>query len=172
MLKNFFCINPNLTSEQKTTANKLRWIGFFLLFVSISVYEIWKLKNDIANSFSIDIDYRLHPTATIIGRMVTPFVVSLVMFISLTKKFNNHYLGIKNCPYCAETIKREAQICKHCHKEIPEQTAQVEKIEIIDKVDSSYKKTEDEKAALNRMQLIVFVAICLLLIWFASEFVK
>jgi len=172
MLKNLFSINPNLTNEQKATANKLRWIGGFLLFVSLSMYAIWKLKNDIANSFSTDIDYRLHPIATIIGRLVTPLVVSLVMFISLTKKFNKHYLGIKNCPYCAEAIKREATVCKHCHKELLNEAEPAQKIATIKNDDSSYKKTEEEQLALKKLQLIIFIAIGIAVIWFANEFIK
>jgi hypothetical protein len=26
---------------------------------------------------------------------------------------------IRTCPACAETVKREAKICKHCHSELP-----------------------------------------------------
>lgn len=25
----------------------------------------------------------------------------------------------KKCPYCAEFIKADATVCKHCHKEVP-----------------------------------------------------
>ena len=26
---------------------------------------------------------------------------------------------VKKCPYCAELVKSEAKVCKHCHKDIP-----------------------------------------------------
>jgi len=29
---------------------------------------------------------------------------------------------LKECPYCAETINKEAVVCKHCHKELEEWT--------------------------------------------------
>ena len=29
--------------------------------------------------------------------------------------------GIRKCPYCAETIKLEAKVCKHCSRELPEE---------------------------------------------------
>ena len=28
-------------------------------------------------------------------------------------------LAVKKCPYCAEQIKPDAKICKHCHKDLP-----------------------------------------------------
>lgn len=28
----------------------------------------------------------------------------------------------KKCPFCAEWVKAEAKICKHCHKELPPTT--------------------------------------------------
>jgi hypothetical protein len=27
--------------------------------------------------------------------------------------------SLRECPYCAETIKREAKVCKHCQRELP-----------------------------------------------------
>ena len=27
---------------------------------------------------------------------------------------------LRECPHCAETVKREAKICKHCHRDLPE----------------------------------------------------
>jgi tRNA(Ile2) C34 agmatinyltransferase TiaS len=30
----------------------------------------------------------------------------------------------KKCPFCAETIKAEAVVCKHCHRTLPEQQSQ------------------------------------------------
>jgi len=27
-------------------------------------------------------------------------------------------LGLKRCPYCAETIRRRARVCKHCGKDV------------------------------------------------------
>jgi hypothetical protein len=28
--------------------------------------------------------------------------------------------GMRKCPYCAELVKTEAVICKHCQKDLPE----------------------------------------------------
>jgi hypothetical protein len=28
--------------------------------------------------------------------------------------------SIRECPFCAETVKREAKVCKHCQRDLPE----------------------------------------------------
>ena len=27
---------------------------------------------------------------------------------------------LRQCPHCAEMVKREAKVCKHCHRDLPE----------------------------------------------------
>ncbi|MBD2797742.1 zinc ribbon domain-containing protein [Xenorhabdus sp. 18] len=53
------------------------------------------------------------------------FIVALIHSLVLeskqhiTEKKKINAGEIKKCPFCAETIKTEAIVCKHCNKEIP-----------------------------------------------------
>jgi hypothetical protein len=43
--------------------------------------------------------------------------------ISQTSRNQAVQRDLRNCPYCAETIKREAKVCKHCGRESTESPA-------------------------------------------------
>jgi hypothetical protein len=51
----------------------------------------------------------------LIGFLLGPCLVWLLFLQSSSSKG----LGLKKCPYCAEYVKPEAVICKHCQKEFP-----------------------------------------------------
>ncbi len=52
------------------------------------------------------------------------FIIALPMALLLTPnamKLESDELksGGKRCPYCAEVIKAEAVVCRHCHRDVP-----------------------------------------------------
>lgn len=48
----------------------------------------------------------------------------LVALILLLGGTDRKRLGLKKCPFCAEWIKRQAAVCKHCHRDqVPPQPA-------------------------------------------------
>lgn len=48
--------------------------------------------------------------------------IILFGFGSNSSKQSSQLLPERVCPYCAESIKIEAQVCKHCGKDIPTET--------------------------------------------------
>ena len=44
------------------------------------------------------------------------FLVAILVLVALPAKKNVYEL--RECPYCAEEIKREALVCKHCTREV------------------------------------------------------
>ena len=42
-----------------------------------------------------------------------------LVWLFLLQKDSKKGLGLKKCPFCAEYVKREATVCKHCGKDLP-----------------------------------------------------
>lgn len=77
----------------------------------------------------------------LLGWTVVGWVISLVW--SLMKVNNSSYTGgdvDKKCPFCAETIKKEAKICRYCNKE-----QEVEQEKIIEDTKEQSKSTIQDK---------------------------
>jgi hypothetical protein len=63
-----------------------------------------------------------------VGWAIATFLLSpllIIIILVLSKKEgspeNLATRGSKKCPFCAEEIKAEAVVCKHCGKDLPEQ---------------------------------------------------
>ncbi len=69
----------------------------------------------------------------ILGWLLIPWVAALVWALSKNRaaeaienrsdaatslRMSNVDEGFRNCPFCAETIKAEAKLCKHCHSDL------------------------------------------------------
>lgn len=61
---------------------------------------------------------------SVIGWGISTLIIPLLVFIVLvlpTIKEDTPSYDLKKCPFCAEDIKAEAVICKHCQRDIPPQ---------------------------------------------------
>jgi len=59
------------------------------------------------NGFSI--------VAGVLGGLLLGPLAFLMFFVSGVSASDRN----RKCPYCAEFVRAEATICKHCHKELP-----------------------------------------------------
>ncbi len=71
----------------------------------------------------------------ILGFLLGPFGLFITLFSSTDYEEKNRRIGnTKKCKYCAEYVKEEAILCKHCGKEITDNIVDIEKennVEII-----------------------------------------
>lgn len=55
----------------------------------------------------------------IVSLFFTPIIGFIAVAVSKPSEKNLIRGGMKKCPYCAELVKGEAIVCKHCGKEFP-----------------------------------------------------
>jgi hypothetical protein len=51
----------------------------------------------------------------LLGALLGPILIWLMVFA----RTNMQAVGLRKCPHCAEWVKNEALVCKHCHKDLP-----------------------------------------------------
>ena len=62
----------------------------------------------------------------LLSLIFSPILVTVWLFVlpkrlGLTRREAIEQLrSLHKCPHCAETIKRKAKVCKHCHRDLPE----------------------------------------------------
>lgn len=48
------------------------------------------------------------------GMLLGPFALAMFAVSGVTRKDRQ-----RKCPFCAEWIRPEASVCRHCHKDVP-----------------------------------------------------
>ena len=61
----------------------------------------------------------------------------------------------RKCPHCAELVKLEATVCKHCGSELEAQTFQQDTLLTQEEIDSQEKLTEEDNG--KTLKLLIFV---------------
>jgi len=108
----------------------------------------------------------------ILSLLTTPLLGG---FCVLLMKNDNFVQGqIKECPFCAETIKKRAKICKYCKQELP-----VEPIPYLspyrDKIQTSPKKDTKKIKPIPAIDLVLIflgIAVFIVLGFCANGFFK
>jgi YD repeat-containing protein len=60
----------------------------------------------------------------LLSLVISPLIAGLLLFA--LPKLEKQMRDLRKCPACAEWVKREARICKHCGRELPPLVIEVE----------------------------------------------
>lgn len=50
---------------------------------------------------------------------IGPLILAGMSAIFLARRSKHNQGELRKCPYCAEMVRVEAKVCKHCGREIP-----------------------------------------------------
>ncbi len=93
----------------------MTWIMIFILWFSLSLFaaSIANKKGRSGNAFFF-LAFFLSPVVGIIAALAADSSPEGIERNELLKGLS------RKCPFCAELVKKDAAICKHCGKDLPE----------------------------------------------------
>src|SRR6266702_863413 len=88
---------------KRQNATRVEWFIFWLIINAVVGFLIGQQKNDVATAIVLSI--LLGPIGWLIAALSSG--------------------NLPKCPHCAEFVKPEATVCRHCGKDLPEMIRQI-----------------------------------------------
>jgi hypothetical protein len=81
-------------------------------------WAVGRVSNPDPNDAQAVADWANHPLASAIGSAIPAAIASVAFYFILGWAVSRALKQFKKCEHCAETIRAEARVCKHCGRDV------------------------------------------------------